>query len=195
MTDNILYLHLRDPQQTFDSTIVIDALHKIGFIGERFEFKGTEHYKPGEEFLHLLTFLGCSPVVSLGEPGLTGDEFCHIEFTPAAEKPLFIAGDNIKVPRCRHCNHRVDDWQQLIDAWKRRGMDEWQCPHCGNTTPLHRLKWKQCAGFGRQFIKVWGIFEGEAVPGEELMNSLRQRSNREWDYFYCRTHNSPDSTS
>jgi hypothetical protein len=52
---------------------------------------------------------------------------------------------------------------------------------------LHRLKWKQSAGFGCQFLKVWGIFEGEAVPGEELMNTLRHASDLEWDYFYVRT--------
>ena len=187
MTDNILYLHPRDPRQTFDCTIVIDALHKIGFVGERFEFEGMEHYKPGEEFLHLLTFLGCSPVVSLGEPGLTGDEFCHIEFTSPAEQPVFVAGDNIKVPRCRHCNQRIDDWRGMVEAWKHQGKGEWQCPHCYTITPLHRLKWKQCAGFGRQFIKVWGIFEGEALPGEELINTLFRVYKFEWDYFYVRT--------
>jgi len=187
MTDNILYLHPRDPQQTFDSAAVIDALQRAGFIGEPFEFRAAGHFKPGEEFLHLLTFLGCSPVVSLGEPGVTGEEFCHIEFTPATAQPRFVAGDNIKVPRCRHCNQRIDGWTALIEEWNN-GVSDWGCPQCGHTTPLPRLKWKQCAGFGRQFIKVWGIFEGEAVPGEELLNLLRTTTHNEWDYFYIRTH-------
>lgn len=187
MTDNILYLHPRDPQQTFDTAAVVDVLRTAGFISDRFEFNGAVHYKPGEEFLHLLTFLGCSPVVALGEPGLTGDEFCHIEFTPATAQSRFIAGDNIKVPRCRHCNHRINDWTHLIEEWKSKGIDDWHCPECRHTTPLHRLKWKQCAGFGRQFIKIWGIFEGEAVPGEELMNLLRGITGGDWDEFYCRT--------
>ncbi|HEY0635456.1 MAG TPA: hypothetical protein VGE00_08740 [Gammaproteobacteria bacterium] len=188
MTNNILYLHPRDPHQTFNTVTVVDALRALGFIGDGFEFKGVYHYKPGEEFLHLLTFLGCSPVVALGEPGLTGEEFCHIEFTGTSDKPLFIAGDNVKVPRCRHCNQRIDDWHTVVEMWRSRGIEQWSCPNCGKNTPLHRLKWKQCAGFGRQFLKVWGIFEGEAVPGEELLNALRQATGSEWDYFYCRMH-------
>lgn len=196
MTDNILYLHPRDPQQTFDATAVGEALRGIGFIGEAFSFHGAQHFKPGGEFLFLLTFLGCSPVVSLGEPGLTGEEFCHIEFTPVSEQPRFVAGDNLKVPRCRHCNQRIDDWQNMLEAWRSQGSEQWSCPHCGKSTPLHRLKWKQCAGFGRQFIKVWGIFEGEAVPGEELLNALRQSTHSEWDYFYCRRqHQEPPAQS
>lgn len=187
MTDNILYLHPREPHQTFDSGATIEALRALGFIGGSFTFKGAEHYRPGEEFLHLLTFLGCSPVVALGEPGLTGEEFCHIEFTRVTEQPRFVAGENIKVPRCRHCNQRIDNWNAVIETWRSQGVEQWHCPSCGKDTPLHRLKWKQCAGFGRQFIKVWGIFEGEAVPGEELMNALRKITNSEWDYFYCRT--------
>ncbi len=190
MTDNILYLHPRDPYQSFDTTAIAEVLRKIGFIGDRFEFRGAQHYKPGEEFLHLLTFLGCSPVVALGEPGLTGEEFCHIEFTGVSEAPLFAAGDNVKVPRCRHCNQRIDDWQAMVESWRSQGIGQWSCPNCGQNTPLHRLKWKQCAGFGRQFIKVWGIFEGEAVPGEELLNTLRAITHNEWDYFYLRTHGS-----
>lgn len=188
MADNILYLHPRDPHIEVDTRALTEALHDIGLIAEPFLFQGTEHFKPGEEFLHLLTFLGCSPVVSLGEPGLTGDEFCHIEFTTVTAEPRFISGDNIKVPRCRHCNHRIDDWTTLLDTWRSDGTDQWYCPSCGKVTPLHRLKWKQCAGFGRQFIKVWGIFEGEAVPGEELMNALRTATHQEWDYFYVRSH-------
>jgi len=187
MTDNILYLHPRDPHTLFDAPALAEALRDIGFINDRFLFRDAEHFKPGEEFLHLLTFLGCSPVVSLGEPGATGDEFCHIEFTEPADEVHFIAGDNIKVPRCRHCNQRIDEWKAMMEMWQREGVAEWQCPHCGHSTPLHRLKWKQCAGFGRQFLKVWGIFEGEAVPGEELMSALRHASQLEWDYFYCRT--------
>lgn len=186
MTDNILYLHPRDPQQVFDTQSIIQALQAIGFVGEHFTFRGNDHFKPGAEFLYLLTFLGCSPVVSLGEPGLTGEEFCHIEFTPPTAQPAFTAGDNVKVPRCRHCNQRIEEWREAIEAWHTGGSEQWSCPHCGKSTPLHRLKWKQCAGFGRQFIKVWGIFEGEALPGEELLNALRQGTSFEWEYFYCR---------
>lgn len=186
MADNILYLHPHEPNAIADAATLVAALRTVGFIADAFDFHGAQHYKPGAEFLHLLTFLGCSPVVSLGEPGLTGEEFCHIEFTAASTTPHFVAGQNVKAPRCRHCNQRIDEWAALFKEWPHHATEEWHCPSCGKSTPLHRLKWKQCAGFACQFIKVWGIFEGEAVPGEELLNVLRQVSGGEWDYFYYR---------
>ena len=81
-----------------DTAALLQRLHAIGFIADTLTFEGREHYRPGEDFLQLITFLGCSPVVALGEPGATGDEFCHIQFDGPSAKPQFIAGSNVKVP-------------------------------------------------------------------------------------------------
>ena len=169
-----------------DTAALLQRLHAIGFIADTLTFEGREHYRPGEDFLQLITFLGCSPVVALGEPGATGDEFCHIQFDGPSAKPQFIAGSNVKVPRCPGCGHRLEQWQPEIKAWQENAEHVWRCPECGNEYSPTLLRWRQCAGFGRYFITVWGVFEGEAVPSEELLNALRELSDFDWRYFYVR---------
>ena len=40
------------------------ALQELEFIGMPFPLVGATHYLPGDRFLDLITFLGCSPVVA-----------------------------------------------------------------------------------------------------------------------------------
>lgn len=168
-----------------DVDLLKRQLQQIGFIGEPFEFKGKEHYQPGDELMIHLTFLGCSPVVSLGEPGKTGEEFCHIEFYGPFDENEFISGTNVKPLRCPECGHRETAWQLIVDAWKL-ARTPWHCPGCENDISLEQLRWKKSAGFGRFFIKVWGIFESEAVPGDKLLATLKESTNCSWDHFYYR---------
>lgn len=177
-----LILHPKDPQAVFDADILIELLRRQGLLAESFKFKDQTHYRPGEHFLELITFLGCSPVVSLGEPGLTGDDFCHIALTPEYDSTQFIHGSNIKPPRCPTCRHTHQHWQGIIALWQQGRMNT--CPQCGNHSQAHELKWRQCAGFLRQGMIVWGIFEGEAVPSEQLLELLEQITGQRWSYFY-----------
>ncbi len=186
MSANLLILHPKDPDflpNGFDT--LIDMLQSLGFIDAPFEFAGKTHYRPGEDFLQLMTFLGCSPVVSLGEPGLTGEDFCHIALEEPSAQTRFVGGKNVKPPRCPTCGHRYTSWPELVSAWEadRRGY-RLSCPDCGSELPLTALKWRQCAGFGRFFIKVWGIFEGEAVPSDRLLDALQRHTGTAWSYFY-----------
>jgi hypothetical protein len=48
------------------------------------------------------------------------------------------------------------------------------------------LRRRKCAGFGRLFIKVWGIFESEAVPSPNLLAALKRATGLEWQHFYIR---------
>ena len=162
-----------------------ERLRQIGFISESFQFNGKEHYRPGEELMIHLTFLGCSPVVSLGEPGKTGDEFCHIELYGPFDENRFICGTNVKPLRCPVCGYRETNWQPITEAWKR-DRTPWCCPGCENDISLEQLRWKKSAGFGRFFIKVWGIFESEAIPGDKLLTTLKATTNSRWDHFYYR---------
>jgi len=186
--DNLLYLCPRDFDAVpADPAALIANLQEAGFLAEAFDYSGSEHYRPGEEFITLVTFLGCSPVISLGEPGKTGEEFCHIAFEGPLESPRFVAGDNIKIPRCPHCGHRFDPWQPLIDDWQQSlAAQRWPCPECGNTLSAPQLRWRKCAGFGRFFIKVWGIFESEAVPNPNLLSLLETHTGTPWQHFYVR---------
>lgn len=186
MSANLLILHPKAPDvRPNGNGDLIAMLQSLGFIDTPFEFEGKTHYRPGEDFLRLMTFLGCSPVVSLGEPGLTGEDYCHIAFDGPTEETRFIGGRNIKQPRCPKCGHRYQNWQELISAWEADRENYCNtCPDCAIELPLSELKWRQCAGFGRFFIKVWGIFEGEAVPADRLLDALQQHTGTAWSYFY-----------
>ncbi len=183
---NILLL-TPDSILDLNQTRLISDLTDAGFIGESFDYHGQTHYKPGEEFLHLITFLGCSPVVSLGEVGTTGDEFAHVQFSGPTSKAQFIGGENIKPIRCSQCGERDTTWREQLSQWLQQGEDgEWSCPHCNTKTPLTKIKWRKAAGLGHFFIKVWGVFENEAVPGDKLLQVIRESSNSSWSYFYYR---------
>lgn len=186
--DNLLYLCPRDFNAIpADTEALITELREAGFIADSFPFSGDEHYRPGEEFITLVTFLGCSPVISLGEPGKTGDEFCHIAFEGPLASPNFIAGDNVKLPRCPHCGHRFDLWQPLIEDWLQHPDEQqWSCPDCGKKVSAPQLRWRKCAGFGRFFIKIWGIFESEAVPNPNLLSIVEKSTGSPWQHFYVR---------
>ncbi len=185
MPANQLVLHPERPELVpADAAALLQRLTEIGFIAGTLSYEGREHYRPGEEFLQLITFLGCSPVVALGEPGATGEEFCHIQFDGPHATPLFLSGGNVKVPRCPGCGYRLESWQPEVDAWRADPAHQWHCPNCGKAYTLPQLRWRQCAGFGRYFIRVWGVFEGEAVPSEDLFNALRSATGFDWRYFY-----------
>lgn len=184
MQSNILYLLPKNPDVEPNLQRLVQQLRQLEFIDTEFDFKGRNHYRPGELFLQLVTFLGCSPVVSLGAPGLTGEEFCHVEFETCSESGI-VAGANGKPPRCPYCKTRIDAWRpgQGLD-WP--ATEERPCPNCGTGVTLHALDWRHSAGVGRFFIKVWGVFEGEAVPTSRLMEHLETVTGMAWDYFYRR---------
>ena len=189
MEENLLIIHPRDADRVpTDIAALKGVLTEIGFIGDSFEFNGQSHYKPGNQFLQLITFLGCSPVVSLGEPGATGKEFCHIHIGETSEGPTAYYGSNTKPPRCPSCGYREKEWHTTLDAWNAAKSNYlWQCPKCDKRYPLPVLKWRQSAGFCRFTIMIWGIFEGEAVPTEQLLEQLENESGFTWNYFYLRT--------
>lgn len=170
-----------------DPPALVETLHEDGFIADTLELDGEEHFRPGEEFLTQITFLGCSPVISMGEPGKTGDEFCHIQFVGPLDRPQFIAGDNVKIPRCPGCGYRFEAWPEMSERWEASpDSGGFSCPECGRDLSLPQLRWRKCAGFGRFFIKIWGIFESEAVPNPNLLSTLEKVSGTSWQHFYIR---------
>jgi len=187
MPVNQLVLHPRDPDAAPEPYLLRERLAEIDFIDPQpFRFDGNPHYRPGGEFLQQVTFLGCSPVVALGAPGPTGEEFCHIAFSGPYPEARLIAGDNVKTPRCRGCNQPLQGWQESTQSWLEKSVEPAPCPHCGRTDPPPAWRWRQSAGIGRVFVRVWGIFEGEAVPGERLLGHLAEAGSGDWTYFYLR---------
>lgn len=183
-----LILHPCNPTADPPLLQLQQTLEQIALIAEPLRFGDRRHWRPGEAFLRRITFLGCSPVVALGEPGATGDSFCHIAIEGPWPAARFRTTRQRRDPRCRHC--RTPLTGSALDA----ALQQWQqqpltapphhCSGCGRDTPLPALDWRGIAGFGRLFIDIFGIFEGEAVPDASLLQSLAALTGGEWRYFY-----------
>lgn len=187
MAENLLVLA---PSSSTDSPSdpesLIAMLQQEQFLGEAITVNGAQHYRPGEEFMMLITFLGCSPMIATGEMESSGEQYCHIAVEGPFDAPRYLVGDNIKVPRCPKCGHRFDDWRELLETWQGDPEAKISCPDCAEEISPPHLRWRKSAGFGRFFIKVWGIFESEAVPSPNLLALLKKTTGLEWQHFYLR---------
>lgn len=185
--DNRLVLYPGSPQCEVSEPDLQQLLHSIGFIRDDFIFHSATHYLVGERFFEHLSFLGCSPHINIMLPanGQEYDtEFCHVSLQ-LEEKPVFLAGGNLRAPACPACKKRsMDVPAGAIDGKHIDSQQTWRCPHCGELQMLAELNWCRTAAISRCAIHVWGIHESEAVPNEPLMRCLQEMSGCEWDYFY-----------
>lgn len=188
MTENLLILAPSDLDAPLpEQAQLIEALTQFKFLGEAIDVNGETHYRPGEDYLRHVTYLGCSPVIAMGELGATGDEFCHIEFIYSPDNAQFLSGDNMRPPRCPGCNYVIEEWPSLVEDWSSDKTNyQWRCPMCGREYQLQQLNWRQRAGLGHLMIKIYGVFESEAVPSDWLMAELNKLTQGKWDYFYIR---------
>jgi hypothetical protein len=176
-----------------DPAVLLAHLRDIGLAGSSFPVRGKTRHLAGEDFLQLITFLGCSPAIEF-EPPADPDEreaaadrggFCHISLALSETRAAFRAGREIPPPRCPSCRKPVTGWQQAIDAWRQApAADEWQCDLCGYAGHIHDLDFRRHGGFARTFIEVWGIHPSEAVPVDALLASLAAFSDCDWNYMY-----------
>ena len=176
-----------------DPAALLAHLRDIGLAGSGFPVQGETRHLAGEDFLQLITFLGCSPAIEF-EPPADPDEreaaadsggFCHVSLALSETRAAFRAGGKIPPPRCPSCRKSVSGWQQTIDAWQRApAADEWQCDRCGYAGHIHDLDFRRHGGFARTFIEVWGIHPSEAVPVDALLASLAAFSDCDWNYIY-----------
>ena len=182
LADNRLVLYPREANTVISERVLAEALGKIGFIGESFMIEGEKRYFAGEHFIDHISFLGCSPHINL-EPA-EDTEFCHVSFF-LADKPMFLAGDNLGPPSCPSCRKRQQSGKLTISPWQTVSEDMcWQCEHCGQEHAYTALNWRRTAAIARTSVHVWGVHESEAVPNESLLNCLRALGAGEWEYFY-----------
>ncbi len=187
-----LILHPGDAERAPASQeAVCERLRELEFIGEAYEHgngTGERAFLAGEQFLQLLTFMGCSPHIELA-PRQAGDQdFCHIRVSPLYPSPRFRAHARDVFARCPACGRREPDWLARIAAWQAGAGPDWQCARCGEAGSLYRLGWRQKAGFGRLFIDVFSIFPQEGIPAERLLRELESLGAGPWRYFFSNTH-------
>ena len=178
MTHSKLILTPAPTETIPDSDAILKQLSISGLIKENpVTLKGETLYLPGERFLQLITFLGCSPFIRLEPENENDNKFSHLRLSQLHSEPVFRYGRNTTAPKCPRCGHKQNDWLTLIET------SDNHCSHCGKPISAADLNWRQSAGWGRLFIEIWGVFPGEAVPSQELIRDLTALGCR-WDYFY-----------
>jgi hypothetical protein len=167
-----------------DLQAILERLRDIGFMSEAIA-GDSPRYRLGEQFVQLVTFMGCSPFVAL-EPGEGDAPFCHLSILGPFDHPRLLCGRNTTPPRCEVCRKRLADWRSTIHQWRMgNATSPTACPHCGHLQDPVSYDWRESAGWGRLFLCVENIFPQEAMPTQALLNQLQgATSELPWRYFY-----------
>jgi hypothetical protein len=169
-------------------------LQAIGLIGEPISLETTVLYPVGEQFLQLVTFLGCSPAIELDPPrdrqeleaASVAGRFCHV-FITSGEQLQFRGDSQTRTPRCPRCRTPEPNWTARLRAWQEKKHEsDWSCQTCGYSGRLSDLVFRKTAGFGRTFLEIRGIYPSEAVPGQTLLDTLAAQSGEQWTTIYLR---------
>jgi len=168
----------KDPLQSFGKIEIFKILVDQLFIDEIPH--SENHYLPSERFLSLLTFLGCSPNINLTP---TPDQtHCFVSFLSPTAKPQCLGYTNTCKPKCPNCTKRIANWK--TDNWQKTGAS-CQCDKCGTQVTYAELNWKQECGFARCGFEIAHIYPHEAVPTDQLLEILREKTGANWLYCYA----------
>lgn len=166
--------------------LVVACLRETGFVGRPLDVGNLDVFLVGDNFLQLITFMGCSPHIELEPPG-DGGSFCHIRLIGPLPDLQLMRGENTQPPRCVQCRGRLSDWQEQVAGWcAHPERCDVLCPRCGHRQRPVELGWRRNAGFGRLFVAVEDIFPGEAVPVPSFLQGLQKTTGVVWNYFYIR---------
>jgi len=177
MTTSKLIFFPADTQDTISNEIITGALDEIQFIIT--PSHGDNHYLPGDNFLSLLTFLGCSPNINLSPTD--NEDHCHISLIKQTDNPQCLGYTRTCNPKCPHCTKRISNWK--TGNWQLAGST-CLCDKCGMESNYDKLNWKQECGFGRCGFEVAHIYPHEAVPTDQLINALKKKTGFDWKYCY-----------
>ena len=176
-----LLLCMQDPYLCPERSRLTAALSAAGFVGAPLPGQANA-FAVGDEFLQLITFVGCSVRIELS-PDADGP-FCHVRLTGAFRHPRFLSGHNTRAPRCHNCRTPLQSWREHQAQWSSGRTDDIPCPTCGEPRPPWAYDWKDQAGFGRVFIQVEEVFPGEAAPTPGFGELLAHISGSAWQHFY-----------
>ena len=172
----ILYSGSTEPSLPETNTL-IDYLREIGLTGKPLD-TNKKTFLTGENFLQLISFVGCSTSVCLTPKTSQDSGFCHLIIKGPFKKPQLVQDKNSRPPRCLVCKKSTPSWQENIDNQTIK------CPQCENLTRLEDISWGRRAGYGRIFIEIHNIFPGEAQPVHDLLARLGRLTETDWSYFF-----------
>jgi len=194
MSVHKLLLVPADQSILLDQNTLANTLATIGLTGKKLPVDQPQVYQTGEKFLQLITFLGCSPNIQL-EPPVNMNELtnvcqngklCHVRLM-CNNKDLRYRCNTGAIPRCPHCKAIDNRWHDYLDTWSSNPeMIEWQCAECMGKSTIYALNFRKQAAFIRDCIEIRGIHPSEAIPGEILMDTLRNMTDCSWQVFYIK---------
>ncbi len=182
MPHSRLIFYPASTEQAVDDLIVLKALQHCGFILPTPH--SENHHLPGDEFLSLITFLGCSPNINLTP--IEGEKHCYISLLDNRQPAVCLGYTRTARPKCPSCTKRIDNWERL--DWHNNSLCT--CDKCQAQHRYSELNWKQECGFARGGFYIAHIFPHEAVPGDALLKLLEQQTGFSWQYCYA--NNPPD---
>ena len=171
-----LIIHPDDPHWHFDEPeIIVTNLRKLGLVANEIQNE-EQSYFIGDNFLELISFLGCSPNINLTPQDNPG-KFCFVRLI-SNPKITALTSKHSHAPHCPHCKKPEKNWSDNMSAI------ELTCSSCGRIAPPWHYNWRKSAGFGRFFIEITEIYPREAIPQAALLTTLEQLHNTTWSYFY-----------
>lgn len=168
-----LYLYPENPDYRCDEKNLIKRLQEMQFTGTEI---GENLFATGNEFVSLLTFMGCSPNIEL-EPK-DDIPFCYIEIENHDTNQL-KAGKNLKPANCPNCNSAIKTFIQNKDL-------QFECPECSSKYDFQNLNWRKSAFIAKCWITIGNIYESEAIPSDQLLSALQKETNQLWKAAYIR---------
>jgi hypothetical protein len=160
-----LYLYPEKPSYQANLAALRSLFAKLEFTGASLPHN---RYATGNNFVSLLTFMGCSPDIEL-EPQ-DDKPYCYIEIE-SVKQPQFISGKNTKYPPCPHCKEKLTTQN---------------CSNCNKTLDVTKINWRKSAFFASSWICIGNIYELEAIPSDQLLNALEAETGVKWKPAYIR---------
>jgi hypothetical protein len=150
-------------------------LKNTGLIADSIPGKEQSYYT-GDNFLELVSFMGCSPSINL-IPQKDDDKFSFIKLV-SSQEIIALTSRHTHSPHCPHCKKAEKNWLTIMTGTAL------QCSSCGLTSAPWHYNWRQSAGFGRFFIELTEIYPKEAIPQPSLLSALEKHHGISWSYFY-----------
>ena len=139
-------------------------------------------FETGEDFLHQITFLGCSPTLFVNNESDVLKTFISI-----AQHNVIQFGNSSPIPpaRCPHCKKTEKAWPDYLQHWSTDNSTLENCTHCQKDFHFTQMKWKKNGGYGQLLIQIHGIQEHLAVPNQIFINELEAFTKTNWEYFFA----------
>lgn len=177
MTASRLIFTPQNTTQSIETETLLSVLKELELIHD--SVLRDNHYLLGEKFLSLITFLGCSPYINLHPD--TGKNYCYL-YLINTETTDCIGYTTQCKPKCPSCTKRISHWK--TENWQQADA-LCHCDKCNTDTPYAQLNWKQECSFGRSGFAITHIHPHEAVPTDQLLSSLNEKTGVSWNYAYA----------